>query len=528
MAFCEQYLKVPEGSKVGKPLELAPFQQAFILAIYDNPHGTRRAILSLARKNGKTCLLAALLLAHIVGPEAVQNTHLLSGAGSREQAALLWGLADKMIKLNPELNFLCQTTHSAKRIIGKTRNIEYRAISADASTALGASPSFAVLDECGIVRGPTSPFIDAITSSQGAHEHPLLMAISTQAPSDADMFSLWIDDAERTGDPHTVCHVYASEKDSALMDKRQWKRANPALGTFRNEKDIEEQLKRASRIPSQESSTRNLLRNERISMTALWLSPAPWKACSEPPDLEVFRNHPVACGLDLSARTDLTAAVLAAADDEGTVHLLPYVYTPTVGLEERAKQSRAPYEVWVRDGKMVAVPGASIDYTFVAEHLRLELDSLDITLSSIEFDRWRWEIFQQAAQRAGLQFGQINPVGQGFRDISCRMDAFETLLLAGKIRHGGHPLLNMAVANAVAVHDPSGNRKLAKNLSTLRIDPVIAAIMAAYAVTEGQQEVAEFDVAAVIGALATVTTSVTIAATQNATEVLPCVTGCLL
>jgi phage terminase large subunit-like protein len=283
------------------------------------------------------------------------------------------------------------------------------------------------------------------------------------------------------------------------MDKRQWQRSNPALNLFRDKKDLEEQLKRASRIPSQESSARNLLRNERYAQVSIWLAPAPWKACSAPPDLEVFRTRPVACGLDLSARTDLTAAVLAAADDEGTVHLLPYVYTPTVGLEERAKQSRAPFEVWVRDGKMIAVPGASIDYAFVAEHLRLELDSLDIALSSIEFDRWRWEIFQQAAQKAGLQFGQINPVGQGFRDISCRMDAFETLLLAGKLRHGGHPLLNMAVANAVAVSDPSGNRKIDKAQSTLRVDVIVAAVMAAYAVSEGQQEVAEFSAASMIG-----------------------------
>jgi phage terminase large subunit-like protein len=108
------------------------------------------------------------------------------------------------------------------------------------------------------------------------------------------------------------------------------------------------------------------------------------------------------------------------------------------------------------------------------------------------------------------------------------MDAFETLLLAGKLRHGGHPLLNMAVANAVAVHDPSGNAKLDKAQSTLRIDPLVAAIMAAYAVTEGQQNPVEFAAESRIGALAAVTTSAIIAATLNAIEVLPCVTGCLL
>ena len=113
MAFAEQYLRVPEGADVGKPLHLAPFQEAFIYAIYDNPKTTRKAYLSIARKNGKSALIAALLLAHIVGPEAHQNSQIISGAMSRDQAALVWGLADKMVKQNGELAFLCQTTHSA-------------------------------------------------------------------------------------------------------------------------------------------------------------------------------------------------------------------------------------------------------------------------------------------------------------------------------------------------------------------------------------------------------------------------------
>ena len=49
------------------------FQRDFIHEIYDNPVGTKRAYLSIARKNGKSALIAAIALAHIVGPEAKQN-----------------------------------------------------------------------------------------------------------------------------------------------------------------------------------------------------------------------------------------------------------------------------------------------------------------------------------------------------------------------------------------------------------------------------------------------------------------------
>ena len=66
-AFIEKYLSVPEGAQVGKPIKLADFQRRFILEIYDNPVGTRRAYLAIARKNGKSALIACLLLAHLAG-----------------------------------------------------------------------------------------------------------------------------------------------------------------------------------------------------------------------------------------------------------------------------------------------------------------------------------------------------------------------------------------------------------------------------------------------------------------------------
>ncbi|MCU2495977.1 terminase large subunit, partial [Enterobacter hormaechei subsp. xiangfangensis] len=80
IAFIERFCIVPEGKLLGKAMRLDPFQKEFILAVYDNPVGTDKAILSIARKNGKTGLIAGILLAHLVGPEAVQNTQIVSGA----------------------------------------------------------------------------------------------------------------------------------------------------------------------------------------------------------------------------------------------------------------------------------------------------------------------------------------------------------------------------------------------------------------------------------------------------------------
>ena len=66
--FIEEHARIPEGKDVGKPVRLREWQKKNIRLIYNNPHGTRRAIVSFGRKNGKTAFAAFLLICHICGP----------------------------------------------------------------------------------------------------------------------------------------------------------------------------------------------------------------------------------------------------------------------------------------------------------------------------------------------------------------------------------------------------------------------------------------------------------------------------
>lgn len=239
IAFIERFCLVPEGTLLGKPVKLLDFQRKFILAVYDNPAGTARAYLSIARKNGKTGLIACLLLAHIVGPEAYQNSRIVSGARSRKQAAEVFNYAAKMIWMSPRLNKLAKCTPSSKTILGYAKNVEYQAISAEAKTAHGGSPILAILDEVGQIKGPTDDFVEAIKTSQGAYEgKAMLFAISTQAATDNDLFSRWIDDAEKSKDPRIVSHIYSAPIDCDLNDKTAWAAANPALGKFKSISEV--------------------------------------------------------------------------------------------------------------------------------------------------------------------------------------------------------------------------------------------------------------------------------------------------
>ncbi|MDA9989579.1 terminase large subunit [Paracoccaceae bacterium] len=153
--FIEAFCPIPEGAKVGKPIKLMDFQTKFILDVFDNPDGTSRAYPSVARKNGKTALIAAIVLAHLVGPETKQNSQIISGARSRDQASLVFKLAEKMIRLSPALSKIIRIIPSQKTLIGLICNVECRAISAEGGTAHGLSPRFAILGEIGQVRGPT-------------------------------------------------------------------------------------------------------------------------------------------------------------------------------------------------------------------------------------------------------------------------------------------------------------------------------------------------------------------------------------
>ncbi|MDI3515768.1 MAG: hypothetical protein PWP40_2997 [Rhodocyclaceae bacterium] len=471
IAFIETYLRTPEGAHVGEPIRLAPFQQDFIRAVYDNPAGTRRAILSMGRKGGKTSLIACLLIASLVGPEARLNAQLVSGAMSRDQSALVFRLACQMIQQSPRLSGLVRIVPSSKRLVGLPLNTEYRALAADGKTAMGISPLLIIGDEWGQVRGPQSDFIDSLLTAQGAHADPLQIIISTQAAQSSDWLSVQIDDAMRSKDPRIVCHLYTAPEGCDLLDVEAWKAANPALGLFRSEDDLREQMTQAKRMPSMENSARNLLLNQRVSTESPFVSPDVWKSCAGP---VLPFDGPVFGGLDLSARTDLTALVLIGRIN-GIWHVQTHVWTPEKGLLDRERKDRAPYTVWEREGFLKTTPGATVDYGFVAADIARITAGLEV--AGIAYDRWRIDLMRHEFQKIGLDL-PLTEWGQGFKDMSPALDTLEAELLNGRIAHGGHPVLSMAAANATTTRDPAGSRKLDKSRATGRIDPLQAMAMA--------------------------------------------------
>lgn len=481
--FIETCCVVPEGSKVGKQVKLAKFQKKFILALYDNPHITDTAILSIARKNAKTGTIAFIVILHLVGPEAVQNSRIISGAMSRDQAAEVYNLASKCVAMSPKLSGRIRAVPSGKKLIGLAMNVEYQAISADAHTAHGKSPIVAIMDEVGQISGPSSDFVDAIETAQGAYDEALMIYISTQAANDSDFLSILIDDAEKNKPPHTVCHVYETPMDAPLLDEESWQLSNPALGLFRSMRDMRKQAAKAARMPSFENTFRNLNLNQRISRNSPFISRTVWKKCGgnflckNGEGFVLEDCEEIYGGLDLSKRTDLTAFILIGRI--GTEwYVFCWFWTPEKGLHDRAKKDRAPYDVWHKQGYLLTTPGATVDYEYVAKAIEEITSPVSDRLVAIAFDRWRMDVMQKELDKLGVELPMVG-WGQGFKDMAPALDAVEEKLLNKVLHHGDNPVLTMCAANAVVTQDPAGNRKLDKLKTSGRIDGMVAMAMAA-------------------------------------------------
>ena len=475
IGFVERFCKIPEGMHVGKPLKLEPFQKKFYQDLFREDRKIRRAIWSMARKNAKTATIATLVLCFVAGPEAKQNAQIVSGAMSRDQAALVFDMCCKMIRLSPKLQGLIRIIPSKKMLIGLTMNTTYIAVSSEGKTAHGKSPLVVIFDELGQNVGPRSELYDALHTAQGAHEDPIEIIISTQAANDSDLLSIFIDDALTGDDPHTICHLYAAPAGCDLLDEKAWAAANPALGKFRSVDDVRAQAQQAARLPSAEASFRNLILNQRVSTNSPLLARSSWKACSKPP-MPLKLCDEIYAGIDLSGKTDLTSlALLGHHRESRTWNAVVYFWTPERGLHERAKRDRAPYDVWVEKGLIFTTPGATVDLEWVAGQIAEICSPYNIIAAG--YDRWRIDLLKKELEKLGSNLPLVE-YGQGYKDASPAIDALEAKVLNATLRHGSNPVLNMCASNAIATKDPAGNRKLDKMRATGRIDGLSALVNA--------------------------------------------------
>jgi phage terminase large subunit-like protein len=482
IAFIEK-LTITSGELAGQPFKLRPWQREILRGIYeptseDGRRQIRTALLTVGRKNGKSTLAAALVLAHLLGPEREQRGQVYSAAADRKQAALIFEEAAAMLRADPELAARVKILEATKRIVHYSSGSFYQALSAEHRTAHGFSASCVIYDE--LAQAPNRRLFDTLTTSTAARVEPLTLVISTQSADPHSIMSELVDHAERVldgviEDATFAPFVFRVPDDADPWDEENWRLANPALGDFRSLEEMRAYAATAKRIPAREATFRSLYLNQRTSPTGRLFATPDWITCGGEVDRGALDGRECFAGLDLSERRDLTALVLVFPDDDGSFDVLPFFWLPEDGLQDKADKDRVPYPVWQSQGHLETTPGRSINYNFVVHRLA-EL-SQSYNIREVVYDRWHIDRLTQAMSEMGLDL-ELAPFGQGFRDMSPAVDVLESCVINGMLRTGGHPVLTMCALNAVVDQDPAGNRKLAKDKSSGRIDGAVALAMA--------------------------------------------------
>jgi phage terminase large subunit-like protein len=515
-------LRIPSGHGAGQNFKLAKWQRAFIRDIYephyrDDRRAVRRAILSVSRKNGKTALIAAIVLAHLIGPEREPRGEIYSAANDRDQASIVFKFVKQLIEQDPRLLNAVQLVPSTKTIVAPGTGSVYRAISAEAGTKHGYLPSVVIYDE--LAQAKSRELYDVLDTSFGACDEPLFICISTQSNDPEHILSRLIDDGISGADPSIICHLYAADEDCDLEDEEQWKKANPALDDFRDREDLAAAIRKCRRLPAEEPKVRNLFLNQRVAPVAALIAPQCWKDCIG--DADFHDGEDVYLGLDLSGSLDLTALVMVSAAEPARV--APFFWKPADTLELHSNRDFGTgnhrYWAWQQNGHLLTSPGSSVDPEVVAKKVG-ELQAR-YNVRGIAYDRWRIDMLLREFDDIGLACYREKgtpdgpvftwatsqrdiglrcvPWGQGYREMAPAVQALEHAIANKQIVHGNHPVMNWNLANAVATIDPAGNKKLDKGKARFRIDGAVALAMAMGLRARDRENAKPIDVEALIG-----------------------------
>lgn len=465
-------LPIVSGLKAGELLELHEFQERFVRGLYEPLDGNGRRIvrlgaLSVARGNGKSALLSGLSLAHLLGPMGEAYGECYAAALDREQAGVLYRQCRAYIEQTPWMAARVNIKDWHKEIIDEPSNSIWRALTSDARKAHGLAPSFWVADE--VAQWRSRELWDNLATGMAKRDQALGVTISTQAASDMHFFSEMLD-AQPV--PSIYCQLHAAEPECELDDREAWKAANPALGTFVNEEQFADAASRAIRSPSFAPAFRLLHLNQRVATESRFINPADWEANAAPFDPIELEGEACYGGLDLSSTKDLAALALWFPEHG---KLLAWHWVPGDNIAERVERDRVPYDRWAIEGHIDRTNGKATDRVAIARTLAEIRARYDV--KGIAFDRWRFEDLSKVLNDEGIDLPLVEFV-PGFRSYAPAVDAFETALLSGKMRHNGNPVLRWQAGNMVVEQDAAGNRKPAKNKSIDKIDGLVSAIMA--------------------------------------------------
>jgi phage terminase large subunit-like protein len=476
-----QKLRLHEGRFAGRPFPLADWQRRVIEKIYGpvddlGRRQVRTAFVMVPRGSGKTSLAAALGLLHTFGPEKEAGGQIIAAAADREQAALCFNAASRMIQNDPVLSRITQITPSIKRIQHPASGSTFRAVSHEAYSKHGLSITCLLADE--IHAWPTRELWDVLTTSMGKREQPLTIAITTAGVGREGIAWELYSYAKRVQageieDPTFLPVLLEPPAGFDWRDPEVWAFVNPALGVFRSLEEMQTSAKRAEHVPAQQAAFRQLYLNEwRDGATEPWVDLAVWDETETDLTLDDMPDGSRAwIGVDLASVGDLAAVVTVVEHGDGWF-CQPAFFCPAEGIRRRSERDAVPYALWAEQGHIVATAGSVIDYGYIEQHIA---EIAERFRAQVIIDRWNSTATTTRLQELGID---VVTMGQGYASLSPAMKECERLILARQIAHDANPVMRWNLGNVAVARDPAGNQKPDRAKSKDKIDGVLGLIMA--------------------------------------------------
>lgn len=481
--FFRRFLCHSKGKWAGKPFELLPWQRRDVIYPLfgwlraDGTRRYRRAYIEIPKKNGKSTLCAGISL-YLLAADNEPGAEVYSAAADRQQAAIVWKEAATMVKHSPHLASRLNPVPSSKSIAYEAKESVYRALSKEPGVQEGLNIHGLIFDE--LHAQPNSLLWDSLRYGGASRTQPMLVAITTAGFDRNSVCYHQHDYAAKVADGIIEDRAFfgyvraAGEKDD-WRKPSTWRKANPSYGVTVDAVQFAEDFREAKETSHQENTFKRYRLNIWTEQSVRWLPMDKWDACAEAPDLEALAGRRCFAGLDLATTTDLTALVLAFPDEEGGFDLLAHFWAPEENAANRQRRDRVPYLDWARQDLLALTPGNVTDYDF----LRVAINDLaaKYVVQEIAIDR----LFQGVQLATALKEKDGHKViafGQGFYSMAGPSAEFDRLVLDGKLRHGGNPIMRWMASNVAVKTDAAGNIKPDKEKSTERIDGIVAAIMA--------------------------------------------------
>ncbi len=502
ITFFETYLFHWKGEWSGRAFTLGLWQKFILGSLFgwkraDGLRRFRTAYDEIARKNGKSTLMGGVGL-YVLTADKEDGAEVYSAATMRKQALIVFDDAKAMVKKSAQLKKRCSVFKT--NISVPSTGSKFEPLGADADTYDGLNIHAAIVDE--LHAHKSRAMWDVLETATGARRQPLLMAITTagfdrhsvcweirdyavkvlRGIIQDDSFFAYIATLDWKSDFPEL------PQDDDWQDPENWIKANPGLGVSVKADDMQRLLHKAKHLPGAQNAFQRLRLNRWTEAADHWIDMEAWELATTPVVEEDLRGRPCYGGLDLSKTTDITALVwIFPPMAEGEPwKVLPRFFVPSEGMRKRVTRDRVPYDLWVGQGLIEATMtdgGKTVDYEVVRRRIRADAEMFEVR--EIAYDPWNAEQLVLSLKDEGYRMEEFR---QGFASFSGPTKHLEELILGGKFAHGGNPVLRWMASNVAVRQDPAGNLKPDKDVSTDRIDGIVAAIMALGQSVRGDSE----------------------------------------